>query len=146
MKFLGKLACLVLSKILSVGTAEQNWKQVKLIKSGQCSNINSDKCKKQTILYGQNQQLKACARKEKLSLVGKLWEDADFKTIKIDLYCKECGRCWLKVDATDSRRMLWNWQEKKEMKKLGTQGDVLLSEWLKKKYIRFKLNENEGNY
>jgi len=28
---LGKLACLVLSKILGIGTAERNWKQVKKI-------------------------------------------------------------------------------------------------------------------
>ena len=33
-KVLGKLACLVLSKILGIGTAERNWKQVKYIKSG----------------------------------------------------------------------------------------------------------------
>lgn len=48
---LGKLACLVLSKILGVGTAKQNWKQVKLInKSGQWSNISPEKCKKQVPL------------------------------------------------------------------------------------------------
>jgi hypothetical protein len=32
-KVLGKLACLVLSKILVIGTAERNWKQVKMIYS-----------------------------------------------------------------------------------------------------------------
>ena len=87
MKVLGKLACLVLSKILGIGTAERNWKQVKLIKTGQCSNIHADKCKKQVTLYGQNQQLRARVRAANLSLVGKLWEDGDFKTLKTDLYC-----------------------------------------------------------
>jgi hypothetical protein len=33
-KVLGKLACLVLSKILGIGTAKHNWKQVKKIKYG----------------------------------------------------------------------------------------------------------------
>jgi hypothetical protein len=33
-KVLGKLACLMLSKILGIGTAKRNWKQVKAIKSG----------------------------------------------------------------------------------------------------------------
>jgi hypothetical protein len=33
-KVLGKLACLVLSKILGIGTAERNWKQVKAVKYG----------------------------------------------------------------------------------------------------------------
>ena len=39
---LGKLACLVLSKILRIGTAERNWK-VKAIKSGQWVNPGQDK-------------------------------------------------------------------------------------------------------
>ncbi len=33
---LGKLACFVLSKILGIGSAERNWKQVKKIKRGDC--------------------------------------------------------------------------------------------------------------
>jgi hypothetical protein len=86
---LGKLACLVLSKHLGVGTAKQNWKQVKLIKSRQRSNISSAKCQKQVTLYSQNQLLKASARAVKLSLVGKLWEDEDFKTMKMDMYCRD---------------------------------------------------------
>jgi hypothetical protein len=32
-KVLGRLACLVLSKILGIGTAKQNWKEVKAIKA-----------------------------------------------------------------------------------------------------------------
>jgi hypothetical protein len=40
-KVLGKLACLVLSKILGIGTAERNWKQVKAVKSGQRVNTPS---------------------------------------------------------------------------------------------------------
>jgi hypothetical protein len=77
-KDLGKLACLVLFKILGIGTAERNWKQVKLIKTGQCSNIHADKYEKQVTLFGQNQQLRTWTRVEKLSLVDKLWEDGDF--------------------------------------------------------------------
>jgi hypothetical protein len=136
---------LVLSKILGIGTAEQNWKQVKLIKCGQHSNIKSDKCKKQGTLFGKNQQLKVVARVERLSSVGQLWEDADFKTKKMDLYCEDMWDA-LEVDATDPRKIFQNWQEKKEMKKLRPQGDVLLFEWLKKNYVRFKLNENKENY
>jgi hypothetical protein len=37
-KVLGKLACLVLSKILRIGTAKRNSKQVKKIKYGDCAN------------------------------------------------------------------------------------------------------------
>ena len=137
--------CLVLSKILGIGTAERNWKQVKLIKTGQCSNIHADKCKKQVTLYGQNQQLRARARVAKLSSVGKLWEDGDFKTLKMDLYCKDMMEA-LEIDATQSKKILQNWQEMKEKKKLGPQEGILLHEWLKKKYVGFNLNENEGKY
>ncbi len=50
-KVLGKLACLVLSKILGIGTAEQNWKQVKYIKSGLRRHTDTDKVKKQAALW-----------------------------------------------------------------------------------------------
>jgi hypothetical protein len=42
-KLLGRLACLVLSKILGIGTAERNWKQVKAVKSGQRINTTIDR-------------------------------------------------------------------------------------------------------
>ncbi len=50
-KVLGKLACLVLSKILGIGTAERNWKQVKAIKSSQRVKTGIDKTKKQVLIY-----------------------------------------------------------------------------------------------
>jgi hypothetical protein len=40
-KVLGKLACLVLSRILGIGTAEHNWKQVKKIKDRDHSNLGT---------------------------------------------------------------------------------------------------------
>jgi hypothetical protein len=118
---------------------------VELIKTRQCSNVHADKCKKQVTLYGQNQQLRARARVAKLSSVGKLWEDGDFKTLKMDLYCKDMMEA-LEIDATQPKKILRNWQEMKEKKELGPQGGILLRKWLKKKHAGFKLNENEGNY
>jgi hypothetical protein len=43
---LGKLACLLLSKILVIGTAKRSWKQAKSIKSGQRVNNGIAKTKK----------------------------------------------------------------------------------------------------
>jgi len=143
-KVLGKLACIVESKILGIGTAERNWKQVKLMKSGQRSNIQSEKCKKQVTLYGNYQQVKARAKAETLSSAGKLWEDADFKSLKMDEYCKDM------VEALDANarptKMFRNWQETWERKPVGANGDVLLLERLQLKYIGFKLDENEGDH
>jgi hypothetical protein len=109
MKVLKKLACLVLSKILGIGTVKQNWKQVKYIKLGLRSHTDTDKVKKQAALYGQYQQVKACARQSKLSSAGKLWEENDFKSLKMDRYCKDMWRS-LNEDKI-LRRMIRNWQE-----------------------------------
>jgi hypothetical protein len=72
---LGKLACLVLSKILGIGTAERNWKQVKAVKSSQRVKTGINKTKKQVLIYAQYQQTRAQAQMTKLAAAGKLWED-----------------------------------------------------------------------
>ena len=43
-----------------------------------------DKTKKQVLIYSQYQQMKVQARIQKLSCVGKLWDDDDFKSMKMD--------------------------------------------------------------
>jgi hypothetical protein len=47
------LACLVLSKILGIGSAERNWKQVKATNSAQRVNTGIDKTKKQVLIHTQ---------------------------------------------------------------------------------------------
>ncbi len=42
------------------------------------------------------------------------------------------------------RKMFRNWQETWEKKKLGASGNVMLHEKLKVKYVRLKLDKNEG--
>jgi len=144
-KVLGKLACLVLSKILGIGTAERNWKQVKYIKLGLRSNTDTDKVKKQAAFYGQYQQIKTCVKQAKLSSAGKLWEENNFKSLKMDEYCKDM---WQSLDGADKQpvRIFRNWQESWEKKKLGTTGNVMLHEKLKVKYVGLKLDENEGEH
>jgi hypothetical protein len=61
-KVLGKLACLVLSKTLGVGTAKRNWKQVKKIKYRDRANLGNKVTAKITNIYGQYQQVKSCNR------------------------------------------------------------------------------------
>ena len=50
-KVLGRLACLMLSKILVIGTTKRNWKQVKAMKSGQQVNTSIDRARKQVSNY-----------------------------------------------------------------------------------------------
>ena len=115
-KVLGKVACLVLSKILGIGNAKRNWKQIKYIKSGLRSHTDTDRVKKQAALYGQYQQVKTCVKQTKLSSAGKLWEENDFKSLKMDEYCKDM---WQLLDGADEQpvRMFRNWQETWEKKR-----------------------------
>jgi hypothetical protein len=50
---LGKLACFVLSKIIGIGMAERNWKQVKKVKKGDCAKTGVEKTSKQVLVYSQ---------------------------------------------------------------------------------------------
>jgi hypothetical protein len=71
-KVLGKLACLVLSKILEIGTAERNLKQAKKIKYGDRANLGNEVTAKVTTVYGQYQQVKLHNRDDQRSSVVKL--------------------------------------------------------------------------
>jgi len=153
-KVLGKLACLVLSKILGIGTAERNWKQVKAVKSGQRTNTGMEKTKKQVLIYAQYQQARAQARIKKLSVAGKLWEDEDFESMKMDEYCREI-RDSLNDDnsAEDTLapatvapvRILRLWRETWEKKKIGPKGDQILEARLMAKYGDLKLIDVDSN-
>ena len=145
-KVLGKLACLVLSKILGIGTAERNWKQVKAVKSGQRVNTSIDKTKKQVLVYAQYQQMRAQARQSKLSSAGKLWDDKDFASMKMDHYCKEITDSLETNDEREPLRIVRLWEETWERKKLLPRGDPILEARLTAKYQGLKLYDiDNGN-
>jgi len=50
--WLGKFACRVTSKILGIGAAEQNWWEVKHLKTDKWSHLSGDCTKKQATIYG----------------------------------------------------------------------------------------------
>ena len=118
---MGNLACLVTSKILGIGTAERNWKQIKAVKLGQRTNTGTDKTKKQVMIYSQYQHMKAQARIQKLSYAGKLWDYDDFKSMKTDDHCKEIEDA-LEIDKRIRKgkiRVVKTWVEGWENKVLG---------------------------
>ncbi len=85
-KVLGKLACLVLSKILGIGTAKCNWKQVRKIKYGDCANLGNEVTAKITNVYGQYQQVKSRNRDDQRSSVDRLWTEEDLHCMKMDVF------------------------------------------------------------
>jgi hypothetical protein len=148
-KVLGKLACLVLSKILRIGTAERNWKQVKAVKSGQRVNTTIDRTKKQVLVYAQYQQMRAQAHQKKLSSAGKLWDDNDFASMKMDQYCREIRDSLLEsIDDEEEQqpmRIVRLWEETWERKKLPPRGDVLHEARLLAKYKGLKFFDADND-
>ena len=69
---LGKMACLVCSKIVGIGAAEQNWKEVKRVKTAQRNRLGTEKTAKLTLLVGNNCSRKADARRERMAKAGNL--------------------------------------------------------------------------
>ncbi len=144
-KVLGKLACLGLSKILGIGTAERNWKQVKAVKSGQRVNTGIGKTKKQVLIFTQYQQTHAQARMTRLAVAGKLWEDEDFASMKMDPFCKEIKESLQAGQNEKEGRILRLWQERWEREKIGPNGSSILEARQTKKYKGLKfvdINEN----
>jgi hypothetical protein len=137
-KVLGKLACLVLSKILGIGTAEMNWKQVKAVKSGQRVYSSIDKTKKQVLIYTQYQQTRVQAWMSTLSAAGKLWEDEDFASMKTDTFCKEIKESLNVEETKQPVRVLRLWQVRWELNKVGPQDNLILGAHLTKKYLGLK--------
>ncbi len=144
-KVLGKLACLVLLKILGIGTTKRSWKQVKAVKSSQRVKMGINKTKKQVLIYAQYQQTSAQAQMTKLAAAGKLWEDEDFALMKMDPFCKEIKES-LQTEQTEKEvRVLRLWQERWELEKIGPNGNSILEACLTKKYKGlnfFDIDEN----
>ncbi len=88
-KVLGKLASLVLSRILGIGTNKRNWKQVKNIKDGDRANLGTRVTSKITNFYGQYQQVKLRNRDDQRSSVGRLWTEEDLYCMKMDVFCAD---------------------------------------------------------
>jgi hypothetical protein len=88
-KVLGKLGCIVTSKVLGIGSAERHWKIVKAVKSGQKSSMGTAKVKELALIHGAVMLQRERAHTDKLRTSGKLWCDEDFETCKLDQFCQE---------------------------------------------------------
>jgi hypothetical protein len=146
-KVLGKLACLVLFKILGVETAKRNWKQVKKIKYGDHANFGKGVTAKITNVYGQYQQLKLCNRDDQRSSVGRSWTEEDLHCMKMDVFCADIV-VLLDTDARMQKmRTFRNWNKdwQQPSKGVGPRGDAVLEERLKKKFLGIKLISPYGH-
>ena len=131
---LGKLACIVTSKILGIGSAERNWKQVKRVKSGQSMNNKIDTTTKKVTIHGEFLHRKATALRAKNSAAGNLWTEEDFRHCKMDDYCKEIAHEIERKGNDGNVRIFRAWQETWEKEKLGPKGDHVLEARMLRKY------------
>jgi hypothetical protein len=136
-KVLGKLACFVPSKILGIGTAKCNRKQVKKIMYGDHANLGNKVTGKITnVVYGQYQQVKACNRDDQRSSVDRVWTEEDLHCMKMDVFCADIADS-LNTDARiRNMRTFRNWNKdwQQPSKGVGPRDDAVLEERLKKKF------------
>ena len=126
-KVLGRLACLITSKNLGIGSAERHWKIVKRAKTGQSARLGADNAKKQYLVYGAAMQQRARFRLKKLSDAGKLWCEEDFETLKLDHFCEEIVESARKLPSKEAR-IFRAWEEGWEKRKVGPEGDDRLKQ------------------
>ncbi len=130
---------------MGIGTTKRNWKQVKAVKSGQRVNTGIDKTKKQVLIFAQYQQTRAQAWMTKLAVAGKLWEDEDFASMKMDPFCKDIKESLQAEQTKKEVRILRLWQERWELEKIGPNGDLILEAHLTKKYKDLKFVDIDEN-
>lgn len=141
---LGKLACLVVSKNLGIGSAERHWKIVKLSKTGQRARLGVQKAKKSALVYGAAMQQRSRHRENRLRIAGKLWEDEDFQTLKLDFYCGEIVAAAQSLPSAPVR-IFRAWEEEWEKVPVGPGGDERLEARLVFKYRGLRwLDRDEG--
>ena len=83
---LGRLACLVLSKIVGLGSSERNWKELKRAKTPTMNQLRSDKLAKLTTPVSHHCAAKSKRRRARLARAGKLWTEDDFETLKLQKF------------------------------------------------------------
>ena len=140
----GQLACLVVSKILGIGSAERNWKEYKLIKSGNRHRLGSLKNKKAAVIYGVNCEERARVRRAALSSAGRLWEDKDFEGCKMNAFCQPIIDELIKKKSgqKNAPRVFRAWRERWEMRNdVPPGGDVIFESQLVAKYGGLKWND-----
>jgi hypothetical protein len=110
-KVLGKLACLVLSKKLGIGTAKLNWKQVKKIQGRDRSHLGSGVTSTITNAYGQYQQVKLHSRDDQRSSAGRLQTEEDLHCMKMDVFCADIADSLDKDARIQRMKTFCNWNE-----------------------------------
>jgi hypothetical protein len=80
---LGKVACIVCSKILGIGSAERAWGNVKHLKTDKRAHLGGNTTKMQATMYGNHCRMKAQIKRDAKNPKSKekFWDEEDFQTM-----------------------------------------------------------------
>ena len=80
---LGKVACIVCSKILGIGSAERAWGDVKHLKTDKRAHLGGNTTKMQATMYGNHCRMKAQIERDAKNPKSKekFWDEEDFQTM-----------------------------------------------------------------
>ena len=129
----GRLACLTTSKVGGSGTCERNWKQLKQAQTGKRNKLEVEKARKQVVIYGRHQNIKAEARTRNLTKAQKLWNEKDFESLRLNSFCLELG-VETQVAKNKVNRNFRAWEETWENKIIGPKGEKVQEARLLRKY------------
>ena len=82
-KVLGRLACIVLFKVIGLGSADRNWKELKRVETPTRNQLKSAKVAKLTTLVGHHCTAKSYWHWARLARAGKLWTDDNVEILKL---------------------------------------------------------------
>jgi hypothetical protein len=108
---LGKLACIVCSKILGIGSAERAWGDVKQHKNGQRANLGAEATKMTSTLFGTYCSEKAAVRRRHKNTSGVFWDDEDFRTLGMSRYGVDVNALVNDVPTRIFRAWMEPWEE-----------------------------------
>jgi len=84
---LGKVACIVCSKILGIGSAERAWGDVKQLKTGKRGSLGGANTKMQATIFGNHCKVKAQIRRDaEASRNESFWDEDDFDNLGLSKY------------------------------------------------------------
>ena len=76
---IGRLNCLVFSKIVGLGSSERNWKELKRAKTPTRNQLEMEKLVKLTTIVDHHCGAKSERRRARLARACKLWTEDDFE-------------------------------------------------------------------
>jgi len=134
----GKLACVVTSKIIGIGNAERQWRDVKQLKQGQRSHLSSSAVRMQATLYGDHCAKVAAVRRDRIiAAKGQskkglcLWEDKDLDACGLDAFGIDIEK---QIEKTKpSKKIQFKcWREEWEDENAKTKDPVITQKFLLK--------------